>query len=263
VNHPQTFPFPAKSIPDDGPPSMFDRIVLIMNIFEHSSGALTLGQISTRSQLPRSTVHRIIRKLLDAGWLERNSMSYTLGLRMFEMGSQVRQSSRIIHLSRPLLQQLRANTGHVVHLAVLDDQDVVYLEKLGGSFANTLPSKVGGRLPAHCTAVGKALLAYSPTEVVDQYAAQGLRRQTSPSIATGRELKAAMDRIRSTEYSAEASEAVTGVQCIGAPIFECGRPVASISVCGPAQEFNVNALKHRVLRTAAEISQHMTRTSFR
>lgn len=261
MNRAQTLRKPPQPVLDDGPASMVDRIVLIMKIIERSSGALTLGQISARSHLPRSSVYRIVNKLVLAGWLDRRDRSYILGLRMFEMGSQVQHPSRITQLSRPLLQQLRAATGHVVHLGVLDVHDVVYLEKVGGTFANTLPSKVGGRLPAHCTALGKALLAYSPAELIDDYAAHGLRHQTSSSIVDARELKAAMVQIRNNGYSIESGEAVKGVQCMGAPIFEFARPVASISVCGPAQEFNLNLVKHHVLKTATEISRQTTRGS--
>ena len=152
----------------EAPSSMVDRVVLILSIFERSSAeALTAGQISVRSGIPRSSVQRILQQLVSARWLKRHEDGYALGLRMFEIGSLVAHRSRITRAARPFIHELAERTGQVVHLAVLDQQDVVYLDKVASAFADrafadTLPSRVGGRLPAHCTAVGKALLAYSP-----------------------------------------------------------------------------------------------------
>ena len=152
----------------EAPSSMVDRVVLILSVFERSSSeALTAGQISVRSGIPRSSVHRILQQLVTARWLKRHEDGYALGLRMFEIGSLVAHRSRITSAARPFIHELAERTGQVVHLAVLDQQDVVYLDKVATAvadraFADTLPSRVGGRLPAHCTAVGKALLAYSP-----------------------------------------------------------------------------------------------------
>ena len=168
----------------EAPSSMVDRVVLILSVFERSSEALTAGQVSVRSGIPRSSVQRILQQLVSARWLKRHDDGYALGLRMFEIGSLVAHRSRITSVARPIIHELRERTGHVVHLAVLDQQDVVYLDKVGGAFADTLPSRVGGRFPAHCTAVGKALLAYSPQATVNEYLATGLRRRTLASLAT-------------------------------------------------------------------------------
>ncbi|PXW32668.1 UNVERIFIED_CONTAM: IclR family transcriptional regulator [Williamsia faeni] len=245
----------------DAPASMVDRVVLILSVFERSSGTLTLGQISSRSKLPRSSVHRILQQLVNARWLQRNDSEYTLGLRMFEIGSQVVQRTRISDVARPFMQELCAATGHVVHLALLDEQDVVYLEKVGGAFASSLPSRVGGRLPAHCTAVGKVLLAYSSRAVIDEYLESGLRRQTSASIMSPEALEAAILQIRNVGYSTESGEALRGVGCVGAPILEFGGAVAAISVCGPQQRLNVPELKQRAMWTAAEISRRLMATA--
>ena len=91
-----------------------------------------------------------------------------------------RTAAAITSAAGPFIHELTERTGQVVHLAVLDQQDVVYLDKVASAFADrafadTLPSRVGGRLPAHCTAVGKALLAYSPLATVSEYLATGLR----------------------------------------------------------------------------------------
>ena len=195
----------------EAPASMVDRVVLILSVVERSSEALTAGQISVRSGIPRSSVHRILSQLVSARWLMRHEDGYALGLRMFEIGSLVAHRSQITGFARPVIHALADRTGQVVHLAVLDQQDVVYLDKVGGAvddraFADTLPSRVGGRLPAHCTAVGKALLAYSSPATVSEYLATGLRRRTEVSLATPAALEAAIVSIRNSGYATERED---------------------------------------------------------
>jgi DNA-binding IclR family transcriptional regulator len=246
----------------EAPSSMVDRVVLILSVFERSSEALTAGQISVRSGIPRSSVQRILQQLVSARWLKRHDDGYALGLRMFEIGSLVSHRSRITCAARPLIRELAERTGQVVHLAVLDQQDVVYLDKVAGAladraFADALPSRVGGRLPAHCTAVGKALLAYSPPATVSEYLAAGLRRRTEASLATPAALNAAIAGIRNSGYATEQDEAVTGVACVAAPVRSADEAVAAVSVCGPGDQMRAKDLRPLVMRTAAEISRSL------
>jgi DNA-binding IclR family transcriptional regulator len=239
---------------------MVDRVVLILGVFERSGGTLTLGQVSSRSGLPRTSVHRILQQLVDARLLHRIDNEYMLGLRMFEIGSLVVSRSRLTRVARPLMQELSIGTGHLVQLAVLDGQDVVHLAEVGGGFADALLSRAGGRMPAHCTGVGKALLAFSPRPVVDRHLEGGLGRRTGASISTAANLEVAMARIRDTGYAVERDEAVPGVACVAAPILQGATPVAAVAVCGPRRRVDVDELRHRVLWTAAEISRRHTTT---
>jgi DNA-binding IclR family transcriptional regulator len=242
---------------------MVDRVVLILSVFERSSEAQTAGQISVRTGIPRSSVHRILSQLVSARWLMRHEDGYALGLRMFEIGSLVAHRSRITSAARPFIHELAERTGQVVHLAVLDQQDVVYLDKVASAFADrafadTLPSRVGGRLPAHCTAVGKALLAYSPLATVSEYLATGLRRRTDASLATPAALEAAIVGIRNSGYATDRDEAVPGVACVAAPIRNFDEVIAAVSVCGPRDQMRAKDLPALVMWTAAEISRSLT-----
>ena len=255
----------------EAPSSMVDRVVLILSVFERSSGALTAGQISVRSGIPRSSVHRILSQLVSARWLMRHEDGYALGLRMFEIGSLVAHRSRITGFARPFIHELAERTGQVVHLAVLDQRDVVYLDKIASAagdraladraFADTLPSRVGGRLPAHCTAVGKAQLAYSSLAVVSEYLATGLRRRTEATLATPAALEAAIVSIRNSGYATDRDETVPGVACVAAPIRNFDEVVAAVSVCGPRDQMRAKDLPPLVMWTAAEISRSLTRVA--
>jgi len=237
---------------------MVDRVVLILSVFERSAGPLTAGQVSVRSGIPRSSVQRILQQLVSARWLKRHDDGYALGLRMFEIGSLVAHRSRLTCAARPVSYELAQRTGLVVHLAVLDQRDVVYLDKTGGAFADTLPSRVGGRLPAHCTAVGKALLAYSPSAVVGEYLAAGLRRRTEASLATPEALSAALAAVRACGYATERDEAVPGIACVAVPVRDCAaKVVAALSVCGPDGQVRPQDLRGLVFRAAAEVSRGM------
>ncbi len=243
----------------DAPSGMVDRVVAILGVFERSAETLTAGQVSVRSGIPRSSAQRILQQLVSARWLERHDDGYALGLRMFEIGSLVPHRDRITSVARPIIGDLRERTGHVVHLAVLDQRDVVYLDKVGGPFADTLPSRVGGRFPAHCTAVGKALLAYSPPATVSEYLATGLRPRTRASLATPAAVEAAIAGIRGAGYATERDEAVPGVACVAAPIRRLDEAVAAVSVCGPRDQVRARELRPLVLWAAAEISRGLTR----
>jgi len=180
---------------------------------------------------------------------------------MFEIGSLVMHRSRITCAARPFIHELAERTGQVVHLVVLDQQDVVYLDKVGGAFADTLPSRVGGRLPAHCTAAGKALLAHSPLATVSEYLATGLRRRTDASLATPAALQAALASIRDSGYATDRDEAVPGVACVAAPIRNFDQVVAAVSVCGPRDQMRAKDLPPLVMWTAAEISRSLVRVA--
>lgn len=236
---------------------MVDRLVLIFDTFERSGGRLRLGQIAARTGLPRSSVHRILQQLVEARWLFREGSEYALGLRVFELGSLVAHQGRISAVAHPFLHELSIGTGHVVHLAVLDWPDVVYLDKIGGAFGAGLPSRVGGRLPAHCTAVGKALLAFSSPEVTERYLESELRGRTTASIRSRGVLRETLTRIRRAGFAAECEEALPGVACVAAPISEGGNVVAAVSLCAPREALVVADVKHRVMWTAAEISRRL------
>ncbi len=145
--------------PAETPSAVIDRISLVLDAFE-GPGRLTLAQIVRRTGLPRSSAHRMLERLVQLRWLRRSGRDYELGMRLVELGSLAVHQDRLVRAAAPLLGELHRATGLVVHLAVLDGPDVVYLDKIGDRALGAIPTRVGGRQPAHCTAVGKAILAY-------------------------------------------------------------------------------------------------------
>ncbi|MEE2855547.1 MAG: IclR family transcriptional regulator [Actinomycetota bacterium] len=210
------------------PTAVIDRISLVLDAFE-GPGRLTLAQIVRRTGLPRSSAHRMLERLVQLRWLRRSGRDYELGMRLVELGSLAVHQDRLVRAAGPLLGELHRATGLVVHLAVLDGPDVVYLDKVGDSPLAPIPTRVGSRQPAHCTAVGKAILAYR-----DEDAPVDLRvRRTKYSIATGSQLAVELSRVRAHGVAFEREESLPGFGCIAAPIGSPGEAVAAVSVCGP------------------------------
>ncbi|NKY55206.1 IclR family transcriptional regulator [Nocardia flavorosea] len=190
------------------PSAILDRISLVLDAFDGRE-SLGLAEVVLRTGLPRSSAHRMLDRLVGLRWLRREGRSYSLGIRLVELGSLAVHQDRIHAASGEHLHHLYRATGLVVHLAVLDGDDVVYLDKIGGRLAAHVPTRVGGRLPAAQTALGKALLAFNG----------GNRPEDT--------------RIRDLGYAAERNNAVPGFGCIAAPIGPLGEATTAVSICGP------------------------------
>jgi DNA-binding IclR family transcriptional regulator len=207
------------------PSAVIDRISLVLDAFD-GPGRLTLAQIVRRTGLPRSSAHRMLERLVQLRWLRRSGRDYELGMRLVELGSLAVHQDRLVRAASPLLGELHRATGLVVHLVVVDGPDVVYLEKIGD---RTIPTRVGGRQPAHCTAVGKAILAYC-----DQDAELDLQtRKTKYSISSSSQLAIELAKVRAHGVAFEREESLLGFGCVAAPIGSPGEAVAAVSVCGP------------------------------
>ncbi|MGE2690935.1 IclR family transcriptional regulator [Mycolicibacterium pulveris] len=214
------------------PTAVIDRVSLVLDAFD-GPGRLTLAQIVRRTGLPRSSAHRMLERLVQLRWLRRNGRDYELGMRLVELGSLAVHQDRLHRAAIPLLHDLHRATGLVVHLAVLDGADVVYLEKIGDRMTAAIPTRVGGRQPAHCTAVGKAVLAYRQDDDDIGVDVDLTNRKTRYSIGTPAQLTAELAKVRGRGVSFDREESLPGFGCVAAPIGGPGEAVAAVSVCGP------------------------------
>lgn len=215
------------------PPSMVERITLIMDLFERPYAVLTLEEVAGRTGLPRSTAHRILDQLVRVRWLEHLTTGYLLGPRALGLGGREGGHSALRAAAAPVLHQLALRTGLVAHLAVLEDAEVYYLDKVGGRFAVDVPSRVGGSAPAHCTALGKAILAWLAPELVDQEYAQGIPSRTAHTIVTRGLLHQELGRIRQRHGVAyERGECFGGIGCVGVALRGPAGPIGALSLVG-------------------------------
>lgn len=218
------------------PPSMMERVTLIMDLFEHPQTRLTLEGVSRRTRLPRSTAHRILDQLVRLHWLHHTETGYRLGPRALGLGGREIGHSALRAAAAPQLLELAVRTRMVVHLAVLDGHEIYYLDKIGGRAAVDVPSQVGGRESAHCTGLGKAMLAWlNPEEVHARYA-PGMQRRTAHSIDRVDVLHRELGTVRRRGGLAlDEGECFPGIACLGLAVRGPEGPVGAISVVGDAR----------------------------
>ncbi|MDT0203201.1 IclR family transcriptional regulator [Nocardioides sp. AE5] len=219
------------------PPSMVERMTLILDAFRGPTTRLTLEQVARVTHLPRSTAHRILDQLVKLAWLEHTSFGYALGSRSLKLGDAGDRGANDLRAeAAPMLHDLMVRTGLVVHLAVLDGDQVHYLDKLGGRFAGAVPSRVGGRAPSHSTALGKAMLAWLEPEAVDEIAGDSLARSTDRTIGDLSTLHQELHRIRGRGGLAfERGECFPDIACVAAAVRGLDGPVGAISLVGDAK----------------------------
>jgi DNA-binding IclR family transcriptional regulator len=217
------------------PQSMIERMTLIMDLFEGPYDRLTLEEVVHRTRLPRSTAHRILDQLVRMRWLSHSSTGYRLGRRATGLGGRESVHGALRAAAAPVLHELALRTNLIVHLAVLDRAEVYYLDKLGGRSAVTVPSRVGGRAPAHCTALGKAMLARLEPERIDQEHAGLMVRLTARSIGNLAHLHRELGAIRVRHGVAiERGEYVPSIGCVASAVPGPGTdgPTGALSLVG-------------------------------
>jgi len=231
--------------------TVLKRLAALMDSFDEESPTLSLVELSRRADLPKSTTHRLAEQLRGLGWLERDHNGYRIGTRLFELGGLATQRTALRDAAFPHLAALASKTSMAVQLGVLDRGDVVYLERLLVA-GYTLPTRLGGRMPAYCTALGKAMLAFDDTEA-DDVLAGDLPARTPNSITCPDELRARLAEVRAEGVAREVGEAVEGLACVAAPVRNSGRAIAAVSVTGPAERFDWPAVTEAVQQCAVAI----------
>ncbi|MFC5138979.1 IclR family transcriptional regulator [Actinomycetospora rhizophila] len=212
--------------------SVLGRGVALLAAFRPHDDALGLAEIHRRTGIPKASAHRLLHQLVDHQLVDRDGDRYRLGLRLFELGALVPRQQGVADAVAPVLTRLHAATGLTVHLAVLDGTEVVYLHKIEAPAGPAVASRTGGRMPAHCTALGKALLAHTPDATAEVLAA-GLRRRTPRTVVTPGRFLGQLAAARHLGHARDDEEARVGISCLAAPVLDARRrPLAAVSVTG-------------------------------
>ncbi|WP_338538628.1 IclR family transcriptional regulator [Janibacter terrae] len=201
--------------------------------------AVSLTEIAVAVGLPKSTTHRLLKVLEDQGFVDRSGQLYRLGDTFLDLAETARWSpfADLRDAAYPLLAPLFARSDAVaVHLAVLRGSSIHYVDKLMRPEGVRVPTRVGGRFPAACTGLGKAMLAVAPAEVVEQVLDDPLPRATPYSVTARGQLLGQLRAVRDTGFVVEREEACHGFVCVAAPIRSGGRAVAALSVVVPTLE---------------------------
>jgi DNA-binding IclR family transcriptional regulator len=235
--------------------SMLGRSVTLLLAFR-TGEAMTLAQLCRASGIPKGTAHRLVAELVQWGLLERSGTHLRLGIRLFELGQLVAAQRTIADVAAPYLSELYQATASTVHLAVIDGVDVVYLQKFTRPDDPPVGSRVGGRMPLHCTGVGKALLAFSPQSVTEAVIDAGLIRLTARTIVAPGILLQELDRTRARGFAVEREESSVGVACVAVPVLgSSGNAVAAISITSRPHRFSSTAMTAAARRAALGVSR--------
>lgn len=235
---------------------LLNRAFRLLGAFGAEQPEMSLAELARAVDLPKSTVHRLAQQLVAEGALERCSMGYRLGLRMFEIGSIIGPQRRLRELAVPYMQDLYEATHETVQLGILDYLEVVYIEKIESHRSVKLPTFVGARMPAHCTALGKVLLAFRDREVLDLLLACEMGNRTPYTITVPSVLVSELNVVAQVGLAFDREESVVGVGCVAAPVFDWrGRSIAALSISGPLTRFNPDAIANKLSHTANALTR--------
>lgn len=241
---------------------MDKAISLLISFGPQAATGVGVSELARRAALSKSTAFRVLQMLERNGVVERVGRDYRLGSRLHELGRAVYSPDhdRIRDLLIPFLTDLYEASHETVHLAALHGTDVVYLAKLYGHRQVKSPSRIGGRVPAFATAVGKALLAYD-SDALELTLARRLTRFTTRTVDGEDALLAQLEEVRRTGLAREHEEVVPGLSCVAAPVFgPGGRPVAALSISTPTGRLDERRLEPILRQVAGAASQLMSRS---
>lgn len=222
----------------DTPVSMVERMTLLLDAFDASSARLTLAQLVERTGLPRSSTHRIVEQLVVLRWLDHSGQTYSLGLRVLELGGLAVAHHELRNVVAPLLTELHRRTGAVAHLAVLDKRDVVVVERVGNGLTSDGVTRVGGRAPAHASAAGKAMLAWADDRVLAGMFRERLPSRTPRTLTTLELLRQELGQVRARGGLAyERDELAQGSSGVAVALRGPGRALAALQLSGDTRSF--------------------------
>jgi DNA-binding IclR family transcriptional regulator len=234
-----------------------------LDVIETLAGArreLTLTELTRALNLPKATAHRIVKVLKGRRYLEQDTTTnaYRLGLKVWEIGHQVVNQRRLREVARPFLEALARKTEEHVNLAVFDGTDAVFIEIIESAKPIRFYAHMGGRVPAHCSATGKVILAWQPEETINDVIKAGLKPFTARTIVQPGRLCEELRSVRARGYALNLEEWREDVCGLGAPVWNHeNRVVASISITTPASRFDDEALRPLVIAAARGVSREL------
>ncbi|MEW6471018.1 MAG: IclR family transcriptional regulator [Actinomycetota bacterium] len=233
------------------------KLLAVLDAFGAEPFEFSLTELAKRSEVSKPTAYRILAALETWGGVRRMpSGRYRLGIKLFELGGLVPEGHRLRDMALPYMEDLVVATQGIVHLAKLEGADVLVLDRLVSHRLTKAPSRVAGRAPATCTSVGKAILAYSPPDVVKGVVDQGFSPQTPYSITDRRLFAETLKKVRQEGVAFDQEELIVGLVCVGAPIFDhTGAVVAGMSVSGPATRWSLESLVPAVKTASMGVSR--------
>ena len=240
------------------PDTVLSKAFAVLGAVAAASGPVGPAELSRATGLPKSTAFRLARELTALGALRGGADGYRIGLRLFELGNR-HYPADLRQALQPYLADLCRATGLIVQAAVLDGPDVVYLERYLPRGRGTMRVAKQPRVPAHCAAAGKVLLAALPARRLDTVLGPDLPGLTTESVTSPERLREQLRRVRRDGYAGESGEVEPGMASVAVPVLTPGsRTIRSaLELRGPVAELRVDA----VLASARVVAAAMTRAA--
>lgn len=252
---------------DTSPATAVERALNILEAAAHRREGLTNSEISRKLAIPKSSASYILRTLERRGYLRRDADTgrYRLGLKILSLGGDAQANLDLADVALPFMRSLVERVHLTVHLAVLDQGEAVYVEKVEAPGFFKVNTWVGRRMFLHSTSVGKSLLAWLPKHDVEAIVRQqGMKKRTPKTIVTISRLLADLEHVREQGYSVDDEENSLGARCLGAPIFDAaGNVTAALGASGTltqVDEGNIPRIVEALKETARRISRQLHRS---
>jgi IclR family acetate operon transcriptional repressor len=241
---------------------MVDRAMALLTAFTPADGALSLGELSRRTGIPKPTIYRLVNELAPWGAVEKTASGVRLGIGLFELGARAPAQLALREAAGPVLADLAEAARQTAHLAVLRGRDVLYVQKLPFKDGPSVKSRLGGRMPAYCTGLGKAMLAFSTQDVIHAALDGPLPRRTPYTVVAPGLIQRELRLIRELGFAGEHEESTKGIACVAAPVIDSeGHACAAVSITGWTHRMDTRRMAPAVLTAALRITRALCTSS--
>jgi DNA-binding IclR family transcriptional regulator len=239
------------------PSTSIEKALAVLAAFNGPRHSRGINELADELELPRPTLHRILKQLMKWGFVEQlPSSRYQIGMQVFELGTLVYHRMRLRHAAVTHLHSLYHRTGCSVYLSICAGDEVLHLDCLPAKGQPAIPARAGGRWNMHCSSVGKVLLAHAPREKVLKYVSRPLRPLTKYSIREPSRLLEHLEGVRNVGYGETIEESILGIFGVAAGIRNRKNDVVA-AVCIAGSNRSLLADRDKVVRTANAISQDL------
>lgn len=240
-----------------------NRVFAILEYLSQAGEPKGPTEIAVATGMHKSTVYRLLTSMCQGGYIEKTDFgTYHFGVKLVEIVSNHINSLELQTEARPYLNELHSELGLIVHLGILDDHEVVYVEKMDINRNLRIYTQIGLRVPAYCSSLGKCLLACLSGRDLDYiYSRRKLERYTPNTITSMSKLKNHLREARERGWAMDDEEYIVGHRCIAAPVFDYrGEAIAAVSASGPTTlltDDRIGEVAERVMKAAAQVSRRL------
>lgn len=224
-----------------------DRSLQILELLKEKPEGMGITELANKLDVAKSTIHRLVSTLESHQYIQRSAdqTSYRLGLKFIEMYHVVVDELNILEVARNVLEELSERTSKIAHLVMIEeDHQVIYLDKVETQSTIRIYSRTGRKAPLHCTGVGKAILAYSSDEKLNDFlSTKELFKLTDRTITDATEFQNELEKVRQNGFAIDDEEHEEGIRCIAVPIFDhLGSATYAISITGTVPQMSEERL---------------------